>query len=215
MKKIVIIPDSFKGTMSSSKEVGEIIMEEAKKSYPEAEVIRAEVADGGEGNVEALLSAPGKRKFVTVSQPARSRSSLLRKDRRYGCNRNGSGSRSAIGWNTVGGRRDNHIRSRGIDCRCIGARGKGSYSVWVAVEQMTEAQVWQPLSGVRFSDARERNLYLSGMAPGDIDKIELEGVDDRLKTVQIIAMCDVSNPLCGSRGASAVLDLRKGLRQRM
>ena len=61
MKKIVIIPDSFKGTMSS-KEVGKIIKEEALASWPEAEVIRAEVADGGEGSVEAFLSVlPGNR----------------------------------------------------------------------------------------------------------------------------------------------------------
>ena len=69
MKKIVIIPDSFKGTMSS-KEVGEIIKEEALASWPEVEVIRAEVADGGEGSVEAFLSVlPGNREYVTVSGP--------------------------------------------------------------------------------------------------------------------------------------------------
>lgn len=69
MKKIVIIPDSFKETMSS-KEVGEIIKEEALASWPEGEVIRAEVADGGEGSVEAFLSVlPGNREYVTVSGP--------------------------------------------------------------------------------------------------------------------------------------------------
>lgn len=69
MKKIVIIPDSFKETMSS-KEVGEIIKEEALASWPEVEVIRAEVADGGEGSVEAFLSVlPGNREYVTVSGP--------------------------------------------------------------------------------------------------------------------------------------------------
>lgn len=69
MKKIVIIPDSFKETMSN-KEVGEIIKEEALASWPEGEVIRAEVADGGEGSVEAFLSVlPGNREYVTVSGP--------------------------------------------------------------------------------------------------------------------------------------------------
>ena len=46
MQKIVIIPDSFKGTISSG-DAGKIIEEEVRSQWPEAEVIRAEVADGG------------------------------------------------------------------------------------------------------------------------------------------------------------------------
>ena len=47
MNKILIIPDSFKGTMSS-REVGRILEEEARACWPKAEVTRVEVADGGE-----------------------------------------------------------------------------------------------------------------------------------------------------------------------
>lgn len=46
MKKIVIIPDSFKGTISSQ-EAGRIIEEEAKKRWPDVETVRMEIADGG------------------------------------------------------------------------------------------------------------------------------------------------------------------------
>ena len=55
MKKIVIIPDSFKGTISSQ-EAGRIIEEEAKKRWPDVETVRMEIADGGEGSVDAFLS---------------------------------------------------------------------------------------------------------------------------------------------------------------
>ena len=54
MNKIVIIPDSFKGTMSSC-DVGDIIKEEALKCWPDISVINAEVADGGEGSVDAFF----------------------------------------------------------------------------------------------------------------------------------------------------------------
>lgn len=53
MKKVILMPDSFKGTMSSSEICG--IMEKAVRAYyPEAEVVPIPVADGGEGSVDAL-----------------------------------------------------------------------------------------------------------------------------------------------------------------
>ena len=65
MKKIVLIPDSFKGTMSSAEICG--IMENAiKKFYPHAEIAGIPVADGGEGSVDAFLTAVGGKK-ITVS----------------------------------------------------------------------------------------------------------------------------------------------------
>ena len=61
MKKIVIIPDSFKGTMSS-RMIGEIIAQEASDCWPGMETVRVEVADGGEGSVDAFLSVlPGAK----------------------------------------------------------------------------------------------------------------------------------------------------------
>ena len=69
MKKIVIIPDSFKGTMSS-RMIGEIIAQEASDCWPGMETIRVEVADGGEGSVDAFLSVlPGTKHQLTVQGP--------------------------------------------------------------------------------------------------------------------------------------------------
>lgn len=72
MHKIVIIPDSFKGTISSG-EAGRIIEEEVKARWPQAEVIRAEVADGGEGSVDAFLSVlPGEKIRAEATGPYQS-----------------------------------------------------------------------------------------------------------------------------------------------
>lgn len=69
MKKFVLIPDSFKGTMSS-KEICGIIYEQIKLHYPEAEVISIPVADGGEGSVDAFLTAlKGERISFTCKGP--------------------------------------------------------------------------------------------------------------------------------------------------
>lgn len=69
MKKVLIIPDSFKGTMSSA-EICDIMADFVKKYYPRAQVIKIPVADGGEGSVDAFLSAiPGVKKHVSVKGP--------------------------------------------------------------------------------------------------------------------------------------------------
>jgi glycerate kinase len=69
MKKVVIIPDSFKGTMSSQT-VCNNISQAIRAHHPEAEVIAIPVADGGEGTVDAYLSAVGGvRKTCVVTGP--------------------------------------------------------------------------------------------------------------------------------------------------
>ena len=69
MKKAVIVPDSFKGTMSSA-EVCEIIAGAFKKIKPEVKTVKIPVADGGEGTVDAVLYAAGGEKiFVKTKNP--------------------------------------------------------------------------------------------------------------------------------------------------
>ncbi|MEF9866138.1 MAG: glycerate kinase, partial [Oscillospiraceae bacterium] len=54
MKKIILIPDSFKGTMSSE-EICDIMATSIKKAYANAQITAIPVADGGEGSVDAFL----------------------------------------------------------------------------------------------------------------------------------------------------------------
>lgn len=69
MKKIIIAPDSFKGTMSSA-EVCDIIAQGIKNIRNDLEVVKIPIADGGEGTVAAFLSAVGGRKVhVKVKDP--------------------------------------------------------------------------------------------------------------------------------------------------
>ncbi|MBW7461139.1 glycerate kinase, partial [Paenibacillus sepulcri] len=67
--KVVIAPDSFKGSLSSA-EVAEAMGEGVKRAAPHAEIVSIPVADGGEGTIDALLaSIEGERYNVTVTGP--------------------------------------------------------------------------------------------------------------------------------------------------
>ena len=69
MKKFLLIPDSFKGTMSSA-EICSLMKEKIQEYYPAAEVHSIPVADGGEGSVDCFLQALGGEKvFVTTQNP--------------------------------------------------------------------------------------------------------------------------------------------------
>ena len=62
MERYVLVPDSFKGTLSSA-EVCEIMEQEILGAVPEADVVAIPVADGGEGSVDAFLTALGGRRI--------------------------------------------------------------------------------------------------------------------------------------------------------
>ncbi|HYE67661.1 MAG TPA: glycerate kinase, partial [Anaerovoracaceae bacterium] len=69
MKKCIIIPDSFKGTMSSI-EVCEIMKSKLSVAFPSCSIITVPAADGGEGTVDCFLSAFGGDKIrLSVKGP--------------------------------------------------------------------------------------------------------------------------------------------------
>lgn len=69
MKKVVLIPDSFKGTLSSAK-VCEIMSKCIHNKFPDCEIVQIPVADGGEGTVDCFLQAVGgQKRSVTVCGP--------------------------------------------------------------------------------------------------------------------------------------------------
>ena len=63
MRKVILAPDSFKGTMSSQ-EICDILAQEIKRVWPQAQVVSLPVADGGEGSVDAFLAAVGGEKVA-------------------------------------------------------------------------------------------------------------------------------------------------------
>ena len=69
MKQILLVPDSFKGTLSS-RQVCQLMAEQLKRFFPDTQLRSLPVADGGEGSVDAFLEAVGGRRVnVTVTGP--------------------------------------------------------------------------------------------------------------------------------------------------
>ena len=67
--KFILIPDSFKGTLSSSQICG-VMDEKIKKHFPDSRTVSIPVADGGEGSVDAFITAVGgDKEYVTVKNP--------------------------------------------------------------------------------------------------------------------------------------------------
>ena len=69
MNKVILIPDSFKGTLSST-QICSILSAEIKKRFPHCKIVLIPVADGGEGSVDCFLTAlGGKKLYAKVKGP--------------------------------------------------------------------------------------------------------------------------------------------------
>ncbi len=214
MNKIVIIPDSFKGTMSSC-DVGDIIKEEALKCWPDISVINAEVADGGEGSVDAFFSVlPGEKKCVAVSGPYGKRIESF-----YGLVEDVAviemaaaaglplvGGEKAVGKTTTYGVGELILDALKYNVKkvILGLGGSATNDGGTGVAAAL---------GVKFFDNNNKNFVPVGDTLCKISRIDMTGKDSRLDNVDIVLMCDVDNPLCGNNGAAKVFGPQKGATQ--
>ena len=211
--KIIIAPDSFKGSMSASMAAGAI---EAgiKRAMPEAETVKLPMADGGEGTVEAVFSIIGGRMVtVPVVDPLG-----YKVDANYCITEDGIAfieMAQASGLTLVPEEERNVMCSSSYgtgqlikdaldkDCRKIyvgiggSATNDGGTGMAQALGACFIGDKWRLLSG-------------SGENLGKIRRIDASHMDERLKDTEFVVLCDVSNPLCGPDGASFVYGPQKG-----
>ena len=217
MKKILLIPDSFKGTMSS----GEIcsIMENAIRNYyPEAHIISIPVADGGEGSVDSFLAAVGGRKITTtVKGPYFNDIQSF-----YGILPDNT---AVIEMAAAAG-----LPLVGDD---LNPGKTTTYGVGQLIEQAAKAGCKKMIIGlggsatndggagsaaalgVRFINAAGEAFIPTGETLCEISSIDVSGLNPLLDGVEIITMCDIDNPLCGPQGAAAVFGPQKGADEAM
>lgn len=210
MKKIILAPDSFKGSLSSSDACD--AMAAAIEKCGDFNVLRFPMADGGEGTLDVLISAlGGKYKEIKVSDPLG----------RPICASFGICGRIAI---------IESARACGLplldenekDPLLTTTYGVGQL-VSAALDENIE-EIYLTLGGSSTNDcgtgflsALGVKFYGDGLSPflcgGDLDKItsiDMSGLDERLKKVKITAVCDVENPLFGKNGAAYVFAPQKG-----
>lgn len=212
--KLVLAPDSFKESMTAA-EAAAAMERGVRAVFPDAECVRAPMADGGEGTTEALVSALGGRTVgVGVHDPlgrpiearygyvAEEHLAIIEVAAAAGIDLVAPADRDPRVTTSVGvGEMIRDALDRGARRFVVGLGG--------SVTNDGGAGMLQAL-GVRFLDAGGAALPAGGAALARLGRIDPSDLDPRVRQVEVEIASDVSNPLLGSRGASAVFGPQKG-----
>ncbi|ONM42471.1 glycerate kinase [Halopseudomonas pachastrellae] len=211
--KLVIAPDSFKESLSA-RAVAEAIAAGWARVYPDAELLLCPMADGGEGTVDALLSATdGKLQQTRVSGPLGdpveahwgllpNAQAIIEMAEASGLHRVEPGRRDVLAASSHGtGELIRAALDAGVRRFVLGLGGSATNDGGAGLLAAL---------GVRFLDREGQELPLGGAALARLSQIDLTGLDTRLAQVEVMVAADVDNPLCGPRGASAVFGPQKG-----
>ncbi len=213
MSSFLFACDSFKGTLSSARS-SELLAEEARAFFPEASFKSLEVADGGEGTVDAIVaSLGGQRVSLTADDP------LGRPvEATYGML---PGNRAVIEMAAASGlpilaldERDPRKTSTfGTGQMILDALDRGARDVSLAIGGSATNDCGMGTMralGARFLDASGAELAGTGADLGLVAKVDLSGMDPRVAQTSFHVMCDVDNPLVGPRGATRTFGPQKG-----
>ena len=213
MNKVILIPDSFKGNISSQ-EICQILGQEVHAFWPQAQVVSIPVADGGEGSVDAFLAAVGGEKVPVDCHGPLPDQQVAGFYGRLTPELAVVEMAAAAGLPQVGDRlRPDEATTYGVGQLILAAVRAGARRVIVGLGGSATNDGGCGCAaalGVRFLDG-EGNAYLP--TGGTLDRlaaIDLSGIAPELKGVELVAMCDIDNPLCGPNGASAIFGPQKG-----
>lgn len=210
---VLIAVDSFKGSLSSQN-AGEAITHGIQRVFPEATTEIIPMADGGEGTVEAIVQAgKGEIQNVWVTSPIGEKvdailgilpdgTVVLEMAAASGLPLVPEEKRNPLVTTTWGtGELIREALNLGAKQIVIGIGGSATNDGGAGMAQAL---------GAKLLDKEGQELEPGGGALNHLETIDITGMDPRLKETRVIVMCDVDNPLCGPRGASAVYGPQKG-----
>jgi glycerate kinase len=212
--KIVIAPDSFKDSLSAEK-VADAIAAGLADVFPQAQLVKCPMADGGEGTVEAIVAAGnGQLRRNQVQGPLGapveahwgwlpdSHTAIIEMAEASGLQLVAPGQRDACISSTFG---TGELIRAALDA--------GAQRVILAIGGSATndagAGALQAL-GLGLFDEQGNSLTRGGLALARVARIDLGGLDPRLARVRFEIAADVNNPLCGEQGASAIFGPQKG-----
>lgn len=212
MRKIILAPDSFKGTMSSQ-EICDILAQEIHRVWPQAQVVSIPVADGGEGSVDAFLAAVGGEKIaVPCKGPHWEDIQGF-----YGLLPDGTAvveMAAAAGLPLAGQRLcPDRTTTYGVGqlVRTAVRGGIKRLIVGLGGSATNDGGAGMAAAlGVRFFRADGEPYVPTGGTLDQLARVDRSGLEPALADVELTAMCDIDNPLCGPTGASAVFGPQKG-----
>ena len=231
--KIVVAPQALKGSLTAP-EAGAIIAATLAQALPAARVVVVPVADGGEGTTQALVSATSGRLLsaqvtgplgaptqatwgllgaasaapdapdapATPSAPPATSVAVIEMAAAAGLPLISADERDPLRATTYG---VGELLLHALDAGCreviLGLGGSATNDGGAGMAQAL---------GARLLDADGHDLPPGGAALARLAQIDISRLDPRLAQTRIRAACDVTNPLCGPRGASAVYGPQKG-----
>lgn len=212
--KIVIAPDSYKESLSAL-EVATAIEQGFREIWPDADYIKLPVADGGEGTVQAMVEATaGRIIHVDVTGPlgesvkgfyglsGDERSAFIEMAAASGLELVPPAKRNPLITTSRGtGELIRHALDAGVKHIIIGIGGSATNDGGAGMVQAL---------GAKLLNAEGESLGQGGGELNRLAKIDISELDKRLKTCRIEVACDVTNPLTGDDGASAVFGPQKG-----
>lgn len=213
MKKIVVASDSYKGTISSL-EVCDIVKEGILNILEDTQVISIPIADGGEGTVDAFLFALGGKKIhVTVNGPF-----FNSIESYYGIledKKTAVIEMAAASGLPLAGEKKNPLKTTtyGTGQLIFDALEKGCTKIIIGIggSATNDGGIGMAAAlGVKFLDIEGNDVTYNGDGIGKIHTINMEGLDQRIKSCNIEVACDVDNPLYGKDGAAYVYASQKG-----
>jgi len=217
--KIVIAPQGFKGNLSAL-QVAQAIVSGIKRVLPDAVTTIKPMADGGEGTVQALVDATGGKIMTKeVTGPLGGRVTAhwgLLSDKVTGVIEMAAASglplvppekRNPLVTTTYG---TGELILVALESGCrkliIGIGGSATNDGGAGMAQAL---------GAKLVDSKGAALPFGGAALADLERIDVATLDARLANSEVLIASDVTNPLCGAQGASAVYGPQKGATPQM
>lgn len=217
--KIISAVDSFKGSVSSS-DINNCVEKGIRKVYPNSEVIKVPIADGGEGTVESLIEALGgeiislsvrnplgemidsyygilyDKKTAVIEMALASGLPLIPEEKRNPMKVSSYGTGELI----------KDALDRGCTEFIVGIGGSATNDGGIG---MLEAL------GYKFYDKNLNYLETCGENLINLKIIDDKSVNDKLKNAKFLVACDVNNPFYGENGAAHVYGRQKGATENM
>lgn len=213
MKKCIIVPDSFKGTLSSQK-ICSIISQKVQRYFPGCICKGIPVADGGEGTVECFYEAlGGTLRTAKASSPyfEEMEAEYLIHDRT-----------AIIEMAKVAGlpmvERENRknpakTTTYGVGMLMLDAVKQGCEHIIIGLGGSCTNDAGCGMAaalGTRFLDREGREFVPTGDTLEQVASIDIADTQALLEGVKITAMCDIDNPMTGPKGAAYVFGPQKG-----
>ena len=217
--KILIAPQAFKGSISAI-DVAAAMREGVLRVLPNAEVSAVAVADGGDGTLETLVEGSGGEIHrIEVTGPLGERrtaewgamgdgaTAVIEMARTSGLALVPDEKRDPLITTTFGlGEAITHAIDAGFRRFIIGIGGSATNDAGAGMAQAL---------GVRLLDSVGRDLEFGGAALSRLNRIDMSGLNDAVRSCEFLVACDVNNPLTGPTGASAIYGPQKGATSEM